>query len=499
MVLLFLRLVYSILTLVVRLFSGGNGCRKFGTVVLVVGQLFVFGCMVGPNYYTPDIPLPGSWNEELHGGITEDKTELANWWSAFDDATLDSLIERASQGNLGLQEAYARIQEARAQRGVVKAPLFPDIDAATSYQRNRSSGNSLGLMDVDQDDLDFYSGGFDAVWEVDLFGRIRRSIEAADADLQASAEDYRDILVTLYADVARNYIEVRSFQTRLMIAENNIKAQRQSLQLAKDRVEAGVSPSLDVAQATTNLADTESGVPGLQIGLKRALNRLAVLLGEHPGTLDEELGVSTSTPAPPKGITIGIPADLIRQRPDIRRAEWQLAAQTARVGIATADLYPALSLSGNFSFDASQFSDVFDWRSRTYGIGPSLRWNIFDAGKIRNNIRVEDARTEQSLIRYESTVLNALEDVENSLISYIQEQFQQESLKRASEAAEKSVYFSKILYKEGETDFQNVLDAQRSLLSFQSRLAESEGNVAINLISLYKALGGGWSTDSNEN
>ena len=468
-------------------------------MILLVVHLFGFGCMVGPNYYTPEIPLPSSWNEELDSGITQDQAELVDWWSTFDDATLNTLIERASQGNLGLQEAYARIQEARAQRRVTKGSLFLDIDADTSYQRLRSSGNSSGLIDVDQVDLNVYSGGFDAFWEIDLFGRIRRSLEAAHADLQASTEDYRDVLITLYADVARNYIEVRSFQTRLMIAENNIAAQRQSLQLAKDRVEAGVSPSLDVAQATTNLADTESGVPGLRVGLKRALNRLAVLLGQHPGTLDEELGISTSIPIPQKGISIGIPADLIRRRPDIRGAERQLAAQTARIGVATSDLYPTLSLTGNFSFEASQFRNVFDWRSRTYGVGPSLHWDIFNAGRIRNAIRVEDARTEQALIRYENVILNALEEVENGLVSYILEQNQQESLMRAAEAAERSVRFSKILYKEGETDFQNVLDAQRSLLSFQSRLAESKGNVAINLISLYKALGGGWSTNGDGN
>ena len=238
--------------------------------------------------------------------------------------------------------------EARAQRGVAWGPLFPEIDAVSSYQRFRSSGNSGGLLDADVDDQDTYSGGFDAFWEVDLFGRIRRSIEAATADLQESNEDYGDVLVTLYSDIARNYIDVRSFQKRLMIAQNNIDGQRKSLQMVNDRAKAGLAPSLDVSQATTNLADTESSIPGLQIGLRRALNRLAVLLGEHPGTLDEELEVYSSIPVAPNEIAVGIPADLIRQRPDIRRSERQLAAQTARIGMATAELFPILSLGGNF-------------------------------------------------------------------------------------------------------------------------------------------------------
>lgn len=475
--------------------------RGLSVLSICCGLVLFSGCVVGPDYNVPDVSLPNTWNENLDEGIVQDSTELAQWWVLLEDPLLNRLIEDAGKQNLDLKEAYSRVIEARARRGVTTGQLFPKIDATSSYKRFRNSQNTLGSLPVgvEIEDQDLYSGGFDTFWEIDLFGRIRRSIEAANADLEASAEDYQDILITVFAEVARNYVEVRSFQRRLFIAEKNLEAQRQSLQLAEDRVSTGISPALDVAQAKSNLADTESVIPGLRVGLQLALNRLAVLVGENPGVFDDELKIPKQIPSPPKEIGAGIPADLVRQRPDIRRAERQLEAQTARIGVATAELYPMLSLSGSFTFEADKFSDIAHWSSRTFGVGPSFRWNIFEAGKIRNNIKIEDAQTEQALIRYEKTILNALEEVENSLLSYIQEQVRKKSLKQAVDEAERSVSFAQTLYKEGETDFQNVLDAQRSLLSLQSRLAESEGIAVMNLISLYKALGGGWRSESNSN
>jgi len=342
------------------------------------------------------------------------------------------------------------------------------------------------------DQMNLHAVGFDASWELDVFGGIRRSIESADAGLQATVEDYRDVLVSLYAEVALNYVEVRALQARLAYARSNVTAQQKTLQLTRDRLKAGIAPELDVAQAESNLANTESEIPSLEIALTQTINRLGVLMGEAPSALHDLLVQEAPIPVPPAKTAVGLPAELLRQRPDVRRAERELASATAQIGVATADLYPRFSLSGAFALEGTQVKDLGKIDSRAWSFGPSFRWNIFDGVRNIYRIQAAEAITKQAFIRYQQTVLIALEDVENAMVAYEKEQIRRDALIRAADASARSVKLVQTLYETGLTDFQNVLDSQRSLFQQQDRLAQSEGLVTANLIAVYKALGGGW-------
>jgi multidrug efflux system outer membrane protein len=318
-------------------------------------------------------------------------------------------------------------------------------------------------------------------------------VEAAEADLGAKQEDLHDVLVSLLAEVAVNYLDVRTFQVRLAVAEANLEAQSETYQLAQWRYEAGLSDELTVQQARYNLENTRSQIPTLRTGLEEAMNRIAVLLGEQPGKLHAELEKREPIPVTPLNVAVGVPADLLRRRPDVRQAERQLAAQTARIGVATADLYPKFTLSGSIGLEALSLNNLSSgiW---TLSGGPRISWAIFKAGAIRQNIEVQSALQEQYLIAYETAVLSALEEVENALVAYAEEQQRRQSLSEATQAAQKAVELAQHKYQAGLTDFSNVLDAQRSLLSFQDQLAQSDGTVTSNLVRLYKALGGGWTS-----
>jgi NodT family efflux transporter outer membrane factor (OMF) lipoprotein len=343
---------------------------------------------------------------------------------------------------------------------------------------------------------------FDSSWELDIFGGTRRSIEAANADLQAVQEDLQDVLVSLVAELALNYIETRTYQARLTAAQANLESQAETYQLTDWLSQAGLSDELAVQQALYNLENTRSQIPTLRAGLQQAMNRIAVLLGEKPGAIHKELAAQGPIPVPPLKIVVGVPADLLRRRPDVRRAERELAAQTARIGVATAELYPRFRLSGSIGLDALSFDNLLrglstsdDW---TLSGGPAVSWRVFDAGAIRRNIEVQSALQEQALIQYEAAILGALEDVENALVSYVEEQQRKDRLLEATKAAEKAAELAQYNYQAGRTDFSSVLDAQRSLLSFQDQLVQSDGTVTSNLIRLYKALGGGWSSMASD-
>ena len=311
--------------------------------------------------------------------------------------------------------------------------------------------------------------------------------------IDLTKEFYRDVQVLLFAEIALNYVEVRTLQARINFAESNVKTQRDSLEITEARLKAEIIGELDVRQAELNLARTESSIPVLRSSMKQAINRLGVLLGEFPSALYDELTTSVPIPRPPENITVSMPANLLRQRPDIRQAERELAAQTAQIGVATSELYPRFFLFGDFGFEGT--SDIFDYDKRGWSFGPTFRWNIFDGGRVRNFIRAEDARTEQALVRYERTVLNALEEVENSMISYAEESKRSGFLKDSVEAARESVDLVKTLYITGLTDFQNVLDMERSLFEQQDDFASSKGIVIQNLIRIYRSLGGGWEVE----
>jgi NodT family efflux transporter outer membrane factor (OMF) lipoprotein len=461
-------------------------------ILLAAGSVLVFaGCaVVGPNYVPVAPKAPSKWQADLQDGLNEASLNpeiLAQWWATIKDPQLSSLEQRAVKGNLDLQEARARVREARALRGISKAQLFPTADAVGSITRNRDSENTgPGKSNT------LYAAGFDAGWELDIFGGVRRAVEAAEADLEASQEQLHDVLVSLLAEVALNYLEVRTFQARLAVTEKNIKAQQETYELNDSRNRAGIISELPVQQARYNLENSRSQVPTLQTGLAAAKNRLAVLLGENPGALNDELNERKPIPVPPISVAVGVPAETLRHRPDIRRAERNLAARTARIGVATADLYPKFRLLGSIGLESLDDEDFLDWSSRTWRIGPSASWNIFDAGAIRQNIEVQTARQEQALIQYESTVLRALEEVEDILVAYAKVQRRREYLVRATEAARQADLLAKDQFSAGLVDFSNVLITQLSLLSLENDLVQSEGAVASSLVRLYKALGGGW-------
>ena len=470
----------------------GKSTGRVGMLLVVVLALGLLqACAtVGRDYIPPEPEAPDVWHEKLMKGLAEGKPALQSWWTVLNDPVLDSLIERAAKGNLDLQEAFARVKEARARRGFATGERFPDINGEGFIERGRTSEDFL-LITTDQERTDTIGGvGLDATWEIDFWGRISRSIESADAGLQASLENYRDVLVLLYAEIALNYVEARTLQARICFAEESVRTQRGSLEITKARLKAEISGELDVRQAELNLANTESLIPRLKASRVQAINRLGVLLGDFPGALHAELDEPAPIPRPPDKVLVGVPTDVLRQRPDIRRAERELAAQTAQIGVATADLYPRFSLSGAFAFEGT--SDIFDWSKRTWFIAPAFRWNLFDGGRVRNRIKAEDARTQAALVRYEQSVLSALEDVENAMTSYIQETDRSKILNRSVIAAGKSVDLVKALYKAGLTDFQNVFDMERSSFEQQQEFAASTGLVTQNLIRIYRALGGGW-------
>jgi NodT family efflux transporter outer membrane factor (OMF) lipoprotein len=417
-----------------------------------------------------------------------DPQTLAAWWMTLNDPELSSLIDRAVLGNLNLKKALARVREARARSGMAKADLFPTLDATGSATWSRSSKDTGAGKTSD-----LFIATFDAGWELDIFGGVRRSVEAAGANLQATQEDLRNVLISLLAEVASNYIQVRTYQAQIAVAEANLEAQSETYQLTQWRYEAGLSDELAVQQARYNLENTRSLIPALRTGLGEAMNRIAVLLGEQPGKVHSELEKREPIPVTPLKVAVGVPADVLRRRPDIRQAERELAAQTARIGVATADLYPKFTLSGSIGLEALSLSNpsTSGW---TLSGGPRISWAIFKGGAIRQNIEVQSALQEQALIQYEATILGALEEVENALVAYAEVQQRRQSLSEATQAAQKAVDLAQHKYQAGLTDFNNVLDAQRSLLSLQEQLAQSEGNVTSKLVRLYKALGGGWAS-----
>ena len=460
-------------------------------VILLVAILSFAGCFaVGPDYKAPNIVAPVEWSRNLRGGLNAAEPEaqtLAKWWTTLGDMDLSNLMERAIAGNLDLKKAQARIREARARRGVAEAGLFPSLNVAGSATVSRSSEDTGSGMR-----RELYRTGFDASWEVDVFGGVRRSIEAAQGDLEASAADYQAVLVSLLAEVALNYVEARTFQTQLQVAEENLKAQAETLQLTEWRFTAGLVSSLDVEQAKTNLENTRAQLPRLRSNIEAAKNRLAILLGVFPGTLEAQLTARKPIPEAPMEVAVGVPAEALRRRPDVRRAERQLAAQTARIGVATADLYPKFSLPGTIGLEALSTNHLFSTANRAWSLVGGFAWTVFKGGAIRQNIEVQNALQEQALKQYEATILTALEEVENALVAYAEEQERRDTLTEATQAAQRAAELARDQYASGLIDFQTVLDAERSVLSFQDQLAQSKGQVTSNVISLYKALGGGW-------
>jgi len=462
--------------------------------------IIVVGCAVGPDYRPPETKVSSNWDGQnavtpvQSSKTTIDPVALVEWWTAFNDPTLSSLVEMAVRANLDVRLAEARIRQARAAQGVAGAPLWPKVNASALYQRSQGSSEAGGggAIATVGGLRNLWQAGLDATWEVDIFGGTRRNVEAATADLRAAEEDRRDVLITLVGDVGSNYINLRGFQQQIDIARRNLKAQKHNAAIIQKRYDAGFVGGLDVANTRAQVATTEATIPVFESSARAAIYSLGVLLGREPAALTQDLAKAAPIPPTPPEIPVGLPSELLRRRPDIRRAEAQLHAATARIGVATADLFPKFNLAGSFGLSASEVARLGPWSSNFWSWGPSVTWPIFAGGRIYWNIKVQDALTEQALLTYEKTVLTALKDVETALVAYAKQQETRKSLSEAVVNNRKAVELAMLLYLAGKSDFLNVLIAQRSLFTTEDALAQSTRTVDTNLIALYKALGGGW-------
>ncbi|HST37242.1 MAG TPA: efflux transporter outer membrane subunit [Allosphingosinicella sp.] len=443
------------------------------------------GCTVGPNYRPPaasSLPVP----EAYYGpaGEAGQPADLSRWWEQFNDPLLTRLVDEASAGNLDLAQAGTRLVQARESLVQARAGLLPTADASAGAGRNFGPGN----------DQSSFSVGADVAWEADLFGRIRRGIEASRADAQGVYFDREALRVAIAAEVATNYMQARQAQERLALARDTLAIADDNLQIAGWRVEAGLVSSLDSEQARAARAQAAAAIPNLESNFASATYRLAVLTGRAPGTLTGELSAAKPIPDGPDQVAAGIPADALRQRPDVRAAERNLAAQTARIGVAEAQLYPALRLSGNIGTSAFSLGGLFN--AITGGIFSSLSQTLFDGGRLRAQVRSQQAATEGALAAYRQSILTALEDVENALVALRAARERQTQFAVALEASNNSAILARIQYRSGLTDFQQLLEAERSLLSARDGLVTSRAAESLALVQLYRALGGGWNAET---
>ncbi len=450
-------------------------------------------CAVGPDYKKPETELPASFAQSSAGEFSERSIEH-DWWKLFDDETLMGLVDRAAHHNYDLQRAEANLREARALYLEAGLELAPIITAKGSYNEQKRSKGSLNNRSFVPRELKLYNVGFDAFWEIDLFGRVRRNVEASNDGVDAQEASLRDLVISLIAEVARNYFELRGLQEQLAVAEQNVAIQSETLEITRARVESGRGTDLDTSRALAQLEATRAGIPPLQGAIQRAIHRLSVLTGQVPGALNKELSASAPLPRLPATIHIGRPGDLLRRRPDIRIAERTLAASTAQIGVATADLFPRVTFVGSIALEASTFSGLGAAGSDTYSAGPRISWAALDLGRVYARIKAADAHAEADLAAYRQTVLNALEETENALVNYNRERLRRNALAAAEAASLQARKLAHLRYDEGVSDFLTVLDAEARLLQDQERLAQSETAVATSLVALYKALGGGWET-----
>jgi outer membrane protein, multidrug efflux system len=461
------------------------------TVAAIVLALVVGGCTVGPDYQQPRPSMPVQWSSAGENGIAVGGSmEIVRWWDLFGDSQLESLVDRAVGANKDLKLAEARVREARAQWRAAGVASWRTVDATGSYQRVRTSENVPSSSSGQERDL--FQAGFDAGWEIDLFGGVRRSVEAAQAQLDAAEENRRDVLVTLVAEVATNYLALRGSQSRLAIARENIRTEQDTVALTQGRFDAGLGSKLSVVQSEALLAGTEARIPVLEASIRQTIYRLGVLLGREPQALLEELLPPAEIPPEPPQIPVGLPSDLLRRRPDIRRAERQLAAATASIGVATAELFPQFSLTGLLGLQSGAVSDLLTSQSRFWTLGPTLRWPVFDAGRARAAIQVQTARQEEALVIYENTVLGSLEETESAMVAYAKGRSENDALARAVDTTRQSANIALELYQKGLADFLNVLQSQTALYQVQDQFVQSRQDVSTALVALFKALGGGW-------
>ncbi len=435
----------------------------------------------------------------MANGLNDKASEPSSWWASFNDVELNSLIQRAAQSNLDLRVAEARLRRARAIRGSSAADLYPTVNASGSAARAKQSENqpffgALALPPNFPFEYSVYQAGFDASWELDFFGGKHRAFEAATADWEGAIEARNDVMVSLLAEVARNYVELRGAQERLEIARHDLKQQEEALDLTRARLQGGVATDLDVTRTAAIRSGMQAAIPPLETAERGAMYGLAVLLGQQPGELVTELSPPAVVPPAPPNVPIGLPSDLLRRRPDVRRAERQLAAETARIGVAKSDWFPKISLTGDAGFESVSVSNWFEPGSSFWSIGPSVKWQVLDFGRVRAEVRAQTAVQAAALATYQKAVLVSLQEAENAVVAYAQEQNRHRALADTVAENRRSLELASSLYKYGRVNFLDVLDAQRSAYQADDQLALSDQNVSLDLIALYKALGGGWET-----
>jgi NodT family efflux transporter outer membrane factor (OMF) lipoprotein len=471
--------------------------------LLLASSLALFA--VGPKSGKPQVPVPEQWSPGLPAGQASDLSVLRTWWESFHDLLLTSLIDRALESNLDLKLALARVAESRAARGLAKSDLLPSVNffaGVTHLRGGIAQGLSrVGVLPgtsqsraslISPFETNIFQAGFDSSWELDLFGGLRKAVNAADADLLAVKEGQNDVRVTLAAEIGRNYMTLRGAQRRLAIVSENVALQSESLALTESRHIAGLAPALDAVRAAAQLSETRADAPLLEAEIDRSVHALSVLLGRSPADLVSELRPDSPLPAAPTSLPVGVPADLLRRRPDLRRAEAEIAAAAARVGAAQSDFYPKLTLTSLVGRQATEASNFGLGIGNFFSLGPALRLPIFTGGRIRSNIKVQDARLDQVQVAYENTVLQALADVENALSAARRDKERVEQLRAAEGQNRDAAGLTRELYSKGLGDYLAVIDAQRQLLAAQQQLAQSETSVLLDFVALYKALGGGW-------
>lgn len=473
--------------------------RASAWLMTVSAILSSSGCGVRRAYAPPVPAAPPAWSS-VQPADASDVERLARWWEGFGDPTLTDLVRRAIAGNRDVRAGLSRLREARATVRSTRASLRPTVDGSVSARVNRTGSASLGGGTAPGADIavgsvtsDSYSLGLDASWELDVFGGIRSGVDAAAATAEARAADLDDVLVSLCAEVALDYVEVRSLQRRIDLAQSNAGLQQETLELTQFRAQAGLATDLDVQQARSNVESTRAQIASLQGQIGQALHALAVLLGRPPAELDVELSTAASIPEAPVAAAVGVPAEALRRRPDVRSAERQLAAQFAQVNAARAGLYPSFRLAGSIGLDALSIAKLFVPGAAAWSASPSVTTRVFNRQQLRENLVVQSERQQQAALTYETRVLAALQEAEDSMVAVAQERVRRDHLMSAADAARQAADLSLQLYTAGLRDFRDVLDSQRSLLTLQDSLATSTAQVSTNMIRLYKALGGGWS------
>jgi NodT family efflux transporter outer membrane factor (OMF) lipoprotein len=480
---------------------------RCGLLALAVISLVSACKTVGPDFEKPEAPVADNWLDAEDERVDASTAANQDWWQVFQDPALSQLIETAYEQNLSLQAAGLRVMEARAQLGIATGRKYPQSQSVGGgYAYSRSSINAPPLSSLPDDVLQgvdrtagVWSASFDAAWEADIWGKFSRGVEAADASLAASMLNYDAVLVSLTGDVAALYTTVRTLQERISVARSNVKLQEQALDLASTRFDLGATSELDVQQASGLLYNTQALIPALELSLSRAQNTLSFLLGMPPSDLGYLLGTSGKIPTAPGSVAVGIPADLIRRRPDVRAAEMTAAAQSAAIGISQADLYPSFGLAGSIGLAGGNLSDMFDSGGTTGFITPFFKWNIFNYGRIKNNVRVQDARFEQAVVGYQNAALAAAMEVQDGLQGFLKSQEQAAFLENAVMASGKASELALVQYRQGATDYTRVLNTQTTLLQQQDALTSVRGQVVSNLVATYKALGGGWQLREGSN